>query len=195
MKSLGSLIVAVLFLVAVSVAIFLYKRSQSPQAKPDPFDVYTGLRNLALNHTRSEIGLAPMSTPTEPWGAVMDWGVERGTATVVAFADGSASIYLSNGGGFLGGGQSYESVRSAAKRMVAIAAEFQPQSLKTNTFPLPQRGEITFYLLTDSGVFTVSAPAVELRSHRNPFSKLAEAGMEVVTQYRLINDPAATKAS
>ena len=71
----------------------------------------------------------------------MDWGVEHGTATVVAFSDGSASVYLSNGGGFLGGGESHESVRKAAQKMVSIAAEFQPQTIETKTYPLPQRGE------------------------------------------------------
>ena len=38
-----------------------------------------------------------------------------------------ASIYFSSGGGFLGG-ESHESIRTAAKEMVAAAAECQPIS-------------------------------------------------------------------
>lgn len=188
-------IFAVLVLVAVGFAVFVHKGSQKPDtSKPAPFDVYEGLRNMALQHTRAKLGLPPTSAPTEPWGVLMDWGVEHGTATVVAFSDGSASIYLSNGGGFLGGGESHESVQNAAKRMVTIAAEFQRLTIPTKTYPLPRRGEITFYLLTDSGIFMATAPEAELKSHRHPFSKLAEAGMDLITQYRLINDPAAAKS-
>jgi hypothetical protein len=191
-----SLILAAVLIVAVTgVAAFLHKRSQSQfTSKPAPFDVYQGLRNLTLKHERAEIGIPPMSRPTEPWGVLMDWGVEHGTATLVALSDGSASIYLSNGGGFLGGAESHQSVRDVAKRTVAVAAEFQPQSRETRTYPLPARGEITFYLLTDSGIFTAKAPEGDLKNHLIPLSKLAEACMGVVTQYRLINDPAAAKS-
>jgi len=116
----------------------------------------------------------------------MDWGVDNGTATVVAFSDGSASIYLSSGGGFLGGGQSHESVRIAAKEMVVAAAESLPQTHPTTAYPLPQKHEVVFYLLTDQGVLTASAPEAELRNNRHPLSKLGAAAQNVITQYRHI---------
>jgi hypothetical protein len=78
---------------------------------------------LALQITREKDGLAATFVPTERWGVIMDWVVSNATATVIAFSDGHASIYLSTGGGFIGGGESHESVRNAAKKMVAIAAE------------------------------------------------------------------------
>jgi len=115
----------------------------------------------------------------------MDWGVTSGTATVVAFSDGSASIYLSSGGGYLGG-NGHEAVRKAAQNMVAVAAEFRKQTTATTAYPLPQRGEVIFYLLTDAGVFTASGPYEDLSSHRHVLSKLGDAGQDVITQYRLI---------
>jgi hypothetical protein len=42
---------------------------------------------------------------------------DGGSYTVVAFADGSASIYLSTGGGHIGG-VAHENVRKAAKALV-----------------------------------------------------------------------------
>lgn len=115
----------------------------------------------------------------------MDWGVTSGTATVVAVSDGSASIYLSSGGGYLGG-FSHESIREAARNMVKVAAEVQSQTTATTIYPLPGRGEVIFYLLTDAGIFTASGSEEELKAHRHFLSKLGDAGQEVITQYRLI---------
>jgi hypothetical protein len=115
----------------------------------------------------------------------MDWNVGNGWTTVVALADGNASIYLSSGGGSVGGGPSHESISAAARRTIAIAAEFQPQMQIAKTFPLPQNEEVTFYLLTDSGVFTSSAPVAELSTNHHSLSKLGDSVQDIITQYRL----------
>src|ERR1700730_169185 len=54
--------------------------------------------------TREKAGLATTFVPTEPWGVIMDWVVSQATATIIAFSNGHASIYLSTGGEFIGGG-------------------------------------------------------------------------------------------
>jgi hypothetical protein len=115
----------------------------------------------------------------------MDWRIPKGSATVVAISDGNASVYLSHGGGFIGG-FAHESVRKAAQLTVAAANEIRPQMHPTTTYPLPQPGEVTFYALTDNGVFTASALEADLKSGRSPFSKLSNAAQEVITQYRLM---------
>jgi hypothetical protein len=115
----------------------------------------------------------------------MDWGVANGTATIAAFSDGTASIYLSSGGGFLGGG-SHEVVRNAAKKMVAAAVECQRFAHPTKIYPLPEAGAVNFYILTDGGVLTASASETDLRQHSKPLSSLGEAGQNVITQYRSI---------
>lgn len=153
-------------------------------------NIYLSLRERALKTKREDIGVAAPSKPTEPWAAVMDWGVSTGTATVVAISDGTASIYLSSGGGSIGGGQSDESIHKAAQKMVSVAAEFQPQMMRaTDVDTLPQRGQVVFYVLTDAGVFTASASEVELSSHRHPLSKLGDAAQEIITQSRLTRKP------
>jgi len=127
-----------------------------------------------------------MATQATPWGVVMDWGVTNGSATVVAFSDGHASIYLSGGGGYLGGAESHDSIRNAAKKMIAIAAECQLQANPTKSYPLPERGHVTFYFLTDSGIFSAAATEDDLGKHHGSMSKLGDAAQEVITQYRLI---------
>jgi hypothetical protein len=141
---------------------------------------------MMLHGSRAKFGIAVPSTPNEPWGVVMDWGVPAGTATVVALADGSASIYLSSGGGFLGGGQSHESIRNAAKQTIEVAKQVQGLARPTSDYPIPGRGKVTFYLLTDSGVLIADASDEDLRSHRSPLYKLGDAVQNVVTENRRI---------
>jgi hypothetical protein len=105
-------------------------------------------------------------------------------ATVVAFSDGSASAYFSSGGGLLGG-QAHESIRRAARQAVAVAAEFQPHMQLTTDFPLPPPGIVVFYLLTASGVFTISTFESAIKAHSLALSKLADAMLGIITAYRL----------
>jgi hypothetical protein len=58
----------------------------------------------------------------------------------------------------------------------------------TSTYPLPQRGQVAFLVLTDTGVFTASASQEELSSHRHPPSKLGDAAQAIITQYQLIEN-------
>ena len=179
-------IVAAIIIVSLGLSHILQGRSQKlGESKSSSEDVFQGLRSLAFQNTRAKLGLPQPTTPTQPWGVIMDWGVTNGTATVGAYSDGSASVYLSSGGGYIGG-QSHESIRKAAQKMVAIAAECQPQTSATLAHPLPQRGQVIFYLLTDQGLFTASASQEELSGHRHPLSKLGDAAQDVITQYRII---------
>lgn len=177
-------------IIAVGLGLLLLLqrgRSQQRQKKTaSSEDVYQGLRNLALQSTRTKLGLPPASKPAEPWGAIMDWGLAQGTATVVVFSDGHASVYLSSGGGFIGGAESHESIRNAAKKMVAVAAECQQHAQPTAVYPLPKRGEVSFYFLTDSGIFTATASEDELSGHRGPLATLGDAAQDLISQYRQV---------
>ncbi len=183
--------VAVLVTIALAVSgSTLFSRigraqAQASSAANSPREVFEGLRNLALTSSRQKLGLPAPPAPTRAWGVVMDWVVTNDTVTIVAFSDGSASLYLSSGGGFLGGG-SHEPVRNAAQRMVAAAVECQRYARATSDFPLPERGRVNFYFRTDAGVLTASALEADLRQHRGPLAILGDAGQDVITQYRLI---------
>ena len=140
---------------------------------------------MALGITREEAGLAATFIPTEPWGVIMDWVISNATATIIAFSNGHASIYLSTGGGFIGG-ESHESVRTAAKKMIAAAVECQPYTHASSEYPLPQRQEeVLFYLLTDAGIFTTSASNEDLGNHHHPLWKLHDAAQGIITRFRL----------
>jgi len=155
----------------------------TPVPPEKAMETYLGLRKMAL--TAPPARSAMKIGPNDPVVALMDLNTAHRTATIVAYIDGTVSIYLSNGGGFLGGGQSYPSVREAGKKLIATAHRFQPQMHKTQDYPLPQKGEVFFYVVTENGVYTVSAPEAELNRRTHPLTELYAAGQEVITQYRL----------
>lgn len=184
----------VIFATAMAAVLWFGRKSQkltssatypgSQDASKDPKDIYLGLRNVMLGGSRAKFSLPETSRPTEPWGVLMDWGVTKGTATVVAMSDGSASVYLSSGGGFIGGaGQ--EPIRNAAQKAVAIARDVRLPAKPVSIFPLPEQHGVFFYFLTDDGVFTVQSNDQEMKSSSHPLKEIGDAMQEVITQYRL----------
>ena len=116
----------------------------------------------------------------------MDWGVSNGTATVVAVADGTVSIYLSSGGGSIGGGQGHVAIREAGQKFLSLSKESLPQMQKTTEYPLPDKGQVYFYVRTATGVFTARTSQEELNSRTHPLRSLGDAAQEIITQYRQI---------
>jgi hypothetical protein len=179
-----AVVIAVVWLAMSSRAqVSTTSKPEAPKAS-DPKQVYLGLRKTMLDGPRTKFGLPPAPKPTEPWGVLMDWGVDNGTATVVTASDGSASVYLSSGGGYIGG-KGQEPIRLAAERVVEIARTVQLPSQPTTDFPIPETGGVFFYFLTDAGVFTFQTSAKELNSPMHPLRKIGDAMQEVITQYRL----------
>src|SRR5262245_46714788 len=105
MSLVRTILVAVFVAVGLAAPVLVFRahaQSES-QGKADPA-AYQGLRSLALDGSRSSLGLPAGASANEPWGVLMDTSYMDGVSyTVLAVADGNASIYLSNGGAFLGG--------------------------------------------------------------------------------------------
>jgi hypothetical protein len=144
---------------------------------------YLGLRELALRANRPRAG-DPTCEQRGPWGVVVDIGLREGAVTIFALCDGNASVYLSSGGGFIGG-LGHEPIRDAAKSCVTLAAGVVGEMRATSSYPLPAKGEATLYALTDAGVLSARAPAAELAEGRHLLSPLFGAAQRVVAEYRV----------
>lgn len=193
MKSRWVTVALCLVAVAILVMRLLPHRHGNPLAlsptRVNSSNAYAGLRGMVLEGTRSNFGLGPGASPTQPFAVVTDWGDAQGTTTIIAVADGSASVYPSSGAASIGGGQSHESIRNAALKAVELAAGAQAQMHATTQFPLARRGQVTFYEVTDSGVFTATASQEDLNGNRSPFSQLAAATQNIVAEYRRLAPP------
>ena len=156
--------------------------------RPPQNDVYNDLRNRALNVTLAELGL--QADPNAPVHAViMETGDSDSVATFACFRDGTVSLYLSTGGGVIGGGQ-HESVRSACFEMLSITNEYAADYIaaceRVSAFPLPGNGEVFFYLVTAIGVYQARCQEDALVEQRDPFSALFNNCHAVMTEVREI---------
>ena len=149
-----------------------------------PAEVYADLRSISLTVDVADIHLPP----GEPWSgayvAMMEIGLSSGTASFVAIADGSVSMYTSTGGGVIGAGE-HAAVRAAGDRFRAAAAAARGELQLTTEFPGPAAGEVRFQLRTEDGGYTGAAPETALAGGRHPLSELYAAGQDLVTEIRL----------
>ena len=170
--------IAVILLVVIVVA-------RRRRASTDSTEIMKALRERALTEQASELGITV--EPGKAWGVVMETGYPGAVASLVTFADGSASLYFSTGGGVIGGGE-HASVNQAAKAFVATAStemqHFQPAA----SYPPPGEGITTFYVRSAGGLQMASVPESELGAGLHPLSKLFDAGQSVITQLRLISE-------
>ncbi len=146
--------------------------------KADPA-TYAMMRRHALEMRMAR--LAPGSVQS----VLMDWHVDRGTVTVLAAMDGTASVYLSSGGGFIGGGQRYAQIREAALHAVSIATSHRSHFESTEMTALPALGDVTFYVVSFEGIGMAVASEARLRAGTDPLAALGGAMQRIVTEYRL----------
>ncbi|HVU49442.1 MAG TPA: hypothetical protein VHL80_02085 [Polyangia bacterium] len=136
------------------------------------------LRDRLLRTSAKEAGVEPVRGV---WGVVMERGYPKGVATVIALADGTASLHLSNGGSVLGG-REYPPARMAARTLCERAADSLGGMVAAQEFPRPAEKRVRFYVLTTDGV---RAAEGDLLAHlrdggRDPLEGLMGAGDAVV---------------
>jgi hypothetical protein len=143
-------------------------------------NVFADLRAKYFTLDRTDAFPAP-AIASEPWGVVMEIGYPQAIVTTVAFGDGTVSVLRSSGGGFFGGGD--DGVQSAGKGLLRQAQICQPQMAQTGSFPEPDAGHVVFYLRTDSGIYTTSAPESSIGQQTHPLVPLYCAGLRILHEY------------
>jgi hypothetical protein len=118
------------------------------------------------------------------YGVIMEIGYPEAVATLVSLADGTSSLYFSNGGGLMGAGEAPK-VAAASKKLVSEAAsELEKLALTTET-PLPLLNHTRFYVLTTSGIKTADALEEDLGDQHHALSRLFNWAQAVITEIRL----------
>lgn len=159
-------------------------RPEVPRVATDtsPRKLYSVMRHDALHRHRTDYGPdapSPFSTPA--FGLLMEMGYPGVTVTVVAFAGGTTSLYVSNG--FLvEGGESYESVLQANTTFIETANRFLEHFEPRESFPIPETWRLTFYALTDTGILGADVAMTDLTKDLHELSPVFRAGYEVFQQ-------------
>ena len=150
------------------------------QTKENAFE---GLRDMALKVKPEQLKLSLPINKTVVYGVIMDWEISGATVTTVSYQTGDASMYVSSGGGVIGGGQ-HQNVNSAAKQFVTLAQTILDKTAKTETKPLPATDEVKFYLLTNKGVFVGQETMKNFENRSSSWLQLFEEGNKVITELR-----------
>ena len=156
--------------------------------RPSTPDVFRGLRSMALGIDPGTIVAAEGESWSGAAVAAMEIGLPTGTATIVAIADGTVSMYLSSGGGVIGAG-GHAAVAAAARRFRTVVGESRGLLRVTDDFPLPEPGQVRFQARIADGAYTAVAPEAALKVGRHPLAPMYAAGQDLLTEIRLSTPP------
>ena len=175
---------AVIVIVALVAAAGLLVHSRAGAARATEPNPYEGVRAHALRVTPGDLGLKLRPGDPSVYGVVMDWSLPEGTATVVAYSTGDASVYLDSGGGVIGG-FAHSKVREAARRWMQVAETRLTSFSRTTTFERPGAGQVRFFVLTTHGAMTATVTEAELSAGGHVLSPVWNAGQQVMAELRL----------
>jgi hypothetical protein len=146
---------------------------------------YAGLRNMVLTTKPETVGLKPNAA--EVWGIVMETGYPEAVMTLVALADGTVSMYFSNGGGIIGLGP-HPGPQKAGKALLSLAQQYSKLGAAVTNHSLPKPAHTRFYFLIGSGVTTVEAKEDDLGNERHQLSPLFHKGHELISEIRVVDE-------
>ena len=157
-------------------------RKVNPKSNP-----YQDLRNLAFGATMEQIGVKFPANQTKIYGVIMDWDLGEGTATLVAFLSGDASLYFSSGGGVIGG-SGHDNVKKAAAAFISKAEKYLSKTVKTDSTTLTGKDGVKFYFLTNKGKFVGQEEMKNFDNSSSQWLDLFEEGNKLITEIRMTAD-------
>ena len=156
--------------------------------KPDRTAVTHDLRSQLFSSMPGDFGIAPGPGHERVWVVLMETGYPKAVASLITVADGTTSLYFSNGGGIIGAGQ-HPSVRSSAERFISLVDAHVGQLTIAEDHPLPGVGRVRFYARTFTNLRTAEAAERDLGEGQHPLSPLFFAGHAVITAVREASPP------
>ena len=145
---------------------------------------YEGLRQQVLGIKQSQ-ELQEASGEHQVFAAIVDMDMDKAIVSLACIADGTTSLYFSNGGGQLGLGHADEEIRKASLAFLNSAEQVLDIMDEVYEYPLPQNGKHFVYLITSDGVYrqeldmgTIDCESKEKRFlnflYQNVLSKIGE---------------------
>ncbi|WP_457098144.1 hypothetical protein [Lysobacter sp. P5_B9] len=105
--------------------------------------------------------------------------MDAGFYTLVVLADGTTSLYFSNGGGIIGAGEKPD-VREASRQFIGWGNRLVGSAESARSTQAPAKGSTKFFFLTFDGIRSYTAPEVELGEERDALAPLFHAGHAVI---------------
>ena len=144
-----------------------------------PSEIVAALRARVLTLTPADINLESFSTATCAWGVVIETAHPDAVASLVVLADGSVSLYVSDGNGCVGCG-AHRDVRIAGAELLEVAQRSFTLAVRTDDIGYPPPGNIRFYFLCFDELRSVQVRIEDLNSTDAQLCALYFAGQRVI---------------
>lgn len=163
--------------------------SDTAQVKETELDEnpYPGLRTQSFSITPEQLQLKLDDTKTIVYGLIMEWDITDAVISVVTFQTGDASMYISTGQIFIGG-VAHENIKNSALIFINSGQEYLSLAKPTTETPLPDKGYVRFYFLTNKGKFYIQDTVENIENSKSNLTRLFELGNNVITEYRKTTD-------
>lgn len=187
MKLIYIILVIILVVIIYYFSIINKNKNNQHKVVVQKDNPYINLRNLALSTTVDQLNIEISKDKQVTYGMVMDWDLGNGTATLVTFITGDASLYLSSGGGIIGG-IGHESVMKASKKIINFSTNYLKDAVLTDATILPAQGELKFYFLTNKGIYTITEQMQNIENGNSQFLELFEEANKLITEIRIVSE-------
>jgi hypothetical protein len=155
----------------------------SRKPPPDPAGTVSSLREHALRVQAEALDVKPTAALPHVWGVIMETAYPEAVATLVVFAEGTTSLYFSNGGGVIGAG-AHAPVREAGERLLSTAESHLSKFAPVSGTALPTAGRVSILLRTFTGTLAAHAREEELGAGAHALSEVFFAAHGVITAIR-----------
>jgi hypothetical protein len=173
--------------IAIAVLVYVVHVSAAEEPKKPADDAGRDLRNMFLTMSAETAGIQHSRDFPRVWGVAMDWPIGQHIATLVALADGSASVYTTGTFGIIGG-IGHENVRTAAKTLVKRAERYYDASTPTTDLSYPSLDHVRFYFRTFEGVRVIDVTLVSVTDERGRYSDLFDLAQDAIGQLRMAGE-------
>ena len=141
------------------------------------------LRLMALTDSQRDLGQGEETNP-RVWMAMMDWPIQAAMVTLVTFADGTTSLYFSNGGGIIGAG-AHEPVVRVSSQFLAVSELLLEGFVPAVDYDQPDAGTVRFFARTPTSTLVADAALEEIEAGTHPLLPLFARAQDVITAVRM----------
>jgi hypothetical protein len=147
------------------------------------------LREMLLTAKPSAFHIEATSELPHVWAALMEMRMGGVIVTLAAVADGTTSLYFSNGGGIIGGGE-HESVRAANRKLLAFIDTGLDLFVPIERPLEVMDAAVSFAVLTYDGLRGARDEQQKIVERRSPLWPAFYLGQDVITALRLTSERA-----
>jgi hypothetical protein len=151
---------------------------------------YLGLRTMVFEVDPETIDVSHETHRRPAWCALLEFGLDNGSATLLAIADGTVSFYTSSGSGVIGAGE-HAAVRLAAERFLEEASDATVFLRPVGDIPgTPGPGHVGLHVRTFDATLSAELPEESLQRGRHELAPFYAAGQDLLTEVRLLSEAA-----